>query len=195
MAFTQNFNSDTFGPIQWKLMGPIADRPATAELHTTYLSTDEGDGLLRAYLYTENGWVQMQGIEGFTGGGGALPAVTAADNGKVLGVDDGEWAPVEASGGGGVVVVSGEWDAGETTITLDKTYNELKALLLSGAVVVMQIGDQNGAIAYNLAQCCLYGGTYYALFFSAGFDSGGTPEVFVYPFSTDSADGYPAAED
>lgn len=49
MAFTQNFNSDTFGPIQWKLMGPIADRPATADLHTTYVSTDEG---AVAYAYT-----------------------------------------------------------------------------------------------------------------------------------------------
>lgn len=69
MAFTQNFNSNTFGPVHWELMGPIADRPATADLHTTYVSTDEGNGVLKAYLYTESGWMQMQGIQGFTGGG------------------------------------------------------------------------------------------------------------------------------
>lgn len=33
-----------------------------------------------------------------------LPAVTAADNGKVLGVSDGEWGAVAASGGGVVVI-------------------------------------------------------------------------------------------
>lgn len=67
MATTWNYNSDTYGPVHNWLMGPIADRPAEAELHTVYLSTDEGDGKLVVYLYDgTTPWMQMNGIEGFT---------------------------------------------------------------------------------------------------------------------------------
>ena len=100
MAFTQNFNSNTSGPVHWELMGPIADRPATADLHTTYLSTDEGNGVLKAYLYTESGWMQMQGIEGFTGGG---------------------------SGGGGVLLVTYDSDAGHANVTFKEAWDAVLA--------------------------------------------------------------------
>lgn len=100
-----------------------------------------------------------------------------------------------SSGGGGVVVVSGEWDAGETTFTLDKTYNELKALLLSGAVVVLREENDNGVASRFLSQCSLTNGAYYALFMLADFGSGGTFETIAVPYITDSADGYPAFED
>ena len=115
MAFTQNFNSDTFGPIQWKLMGPIADRPATADLHTTYLSTDEGDGVLKAYLYTESGWMQMQGIEGFTGGGGG------------------------SGGGGGVMqcVISRDPDTGD--YVADKPFADVFSAIYDGETVQIYI--------------------------------------------------------
>jgi hypothetical protein len=131
MAFTQNFNSDTFGPIQWKLMGPIADRPATADLHTTYLSTDEGNGMLKAYLYTESGWMQMQSIEGFTSGGGG-------------------------SGGGSVFTINFTTDDGWSTIEADKTFAETLAAVNSGATVYAVALEMNeGAVAYAYTMPCI----------------------------------------
>lgn len=68
---TWNFNPNTFSPIHNTMIGPIADRPATAELHTVYLSTDEANGALTAYLYDgTTPWMKLNGIDGFTNGGG-----------------------------------------------------------------------------------------------------------------------------
>ena len=148
MSFTQNYNRNVFGPIQWKLMGPIADRPATAEENTTYVSTDEGDGLLRAYIYTGGSWMKMQGIDGFTGGGGggsSLPADPASDGTYVLEntVSSGAGTLSWGSGGGG----SGILIVHDTDGTLDKTYAEIKA----AGVAVIDAGakeEWNGAYRY-----------------------------------------------
>lgn len=43
------------------------------------------------------------GGSGGGGGGSALPDVTSADNGKVLGVVDGAWSKMDTGGGGGSV--------------------------------------------------------------------------------------------
>ena len=72
MAFTQNYNRNVFGPNPWVMLGPIADRPAEAETNSVYITTDEGGGIWKVYLYTSTGWVQCKGIAGITteGGGG-----------------------------------------------------------------------------------------------------------------------------
>lgn len=129
MAFTQNFNSNTFGPVHWELMGPIADRPATADLHTTYLSTDEGDGVLKAYLYTESGWMQMQGIEGFTGGGGG-------------------------SGGGGAFIVNIVY--GDEDTTLDQTTGAIREAINSGRNVVAISDDSFNDPQYGYSSISKY---------------------------------------
>ena len=149
MSFTQNYNRNVFGPIQWKLMGPIADRPATAEENTTYVSTDEGDGLLRAYIYTGGSWMKMQGIDGFTGGGGggsSLPTDPASDGTYVLEntVSGGSGTLSWGSGGGGG---SGILIVHDTAGTLDKTYAEIKAALV--AVIVTSTNDLWYPVQYN----------------------------------------------
>ena len=45
--------------------------------------------------------IMTQEIEAARGSSKYLPAVTSDDNGKVLGVVEGDWAPVTGGGGGG----------------------------------------------------------------------------------------------
>lgn len=69
-----------------------------------------------------------------------LPAVTAADNGKVLGVAEGKWTKV-AGGGGGVLVVTftAKSDNGAyINVATDHTYAEVKAAIEAGQVVIFQ---------------------------------------------------------
>lgn len=94
-----------------------------------------------------------------------LPPVNADDNGKVLGVSDGAWAKVAASGGSDLpddpaqdgtynlqnMVSSGtgtlSWASGSgggvlvvtaTNGTLDKTWTEIKNAMLSGGASIVQ---------------------------------------------------------
>lgn len=61
------------------------------------------------------------------GGGGGLPAVTSADNGKVLAVKDGAWA---ADANIFVITASGT--------TINKTVNEITAALDAGMTVLLE---------------------------------------------------------
>lgn len=79
-----------------------------------------------------------------------LPSVTSADNGKVLGVDGGEYKLVEQSGGGEsdvfVVTFTGSLSG---NLSADKTFDEMEQAALSGKVV---IGHYDGSGAgYSLA--------------------------------------------
>jgi len=66
-----------------------------------------------------------------------LPAVSGDDNGKVLTVVEGEWAPAAGGGGGGVLVVT------ENEGSLDKTWQEIyDAMLTTGAVFSRSGGDE-----------------------------------------------------
>lgn len=65
------------------------------------------------------------------GGGSSLPAVTSADNGKVLGVVDGAWA---ADSNLFLVTLSG------SPITSDKTYAEIVAAVDAGRTVIAEQG-------------------------------------------------------
>ena len=64
-----------------------------------------------------------------------LPAVSGSDNGKVLTVVEGAWAPA-AGGGGGVLVVGVDADTG----ALDKTWQEIYD---AGFCVVLLEEDEN----------------------------------------------------
>lgn len=66
--------------------------------------------------------------------GTKLPEPTPEDNGKVLGVSEGQYALVSGGGGGGSVelfVVTYNPDTGE----IDASYNEIKAAVNSGKIV------------------------------------------------------------
>lgn len=98
-----------------------------------------------------------------------LPAVSAADNGKLLGVSSGKWGKVSApselpaytssdngkvlkvnsggtgvewgsgGGGGGVLVVN--YVYGDDVDYLDATFAEIQSAYLSGTMVLIEIGD------------------------------------------------------
>lgn len=66
------------------------------------------------------------------GGGSELPAVTSDDNGKVLGVVEGEWAVANAGGG---LVVNATIEG--NTVTMDKTWQEIFDAVSAGMSVVL----------------------------------------------------------
>jgi len=71
------------------------------------------------------------------GGGSDLPAVSAADNGDVLTVVNGQWDKAAPSGGGGgVLVVHATYDELTETSTLDKTAQEISSAFQNGFVYV-----------------------------------------------------------
>ena len=72
-----------------------------------------------------------------------LPTVSGDDNGKVLTVVEGEWAPAAAGGGGGLVVTLTAVKEGSTVVeyNCDKTAGEILAALQSGIVVPVHFPD------------------------------------------------------
>lgn len=74
-----------------------------------------------------------------------LPEVTSADNGKVLGVVDGEWEKTEAGGGSGAMVVNITAD-GEGNYTFDKTFDEIVGAMPN---VVCYITNYKSAYYFN----------------------------------------------
>lgn len=81
------------------------------------------------------------GLEKALGGGGALPEVTADDNGKVLTVVEGEWDKANSGGGGGDFVVTHLEPGEDYTYAGDMTYGEITAALADGKIVVANYKD------------------------------------------------------
>lgn len=72
------------------------------------------------------------------GGGSALPSVTSADNGKVLGVVDGEWAKDDKK-----FVVMCTPTAQDYSGTMDKTMGEIRAAHLAGKEIWFSIWPES----------------------------------------------------
>lgn len=122
-------------------------------------------------------------VEAQSGGGGGLPSVSDADNGKVLTVVDGAWSPADSgSSGGGVLVVHQNADTG----ALDKTWQEIHDAPFS---VMYVAGDEGSAHAPIVAT--EVDGSDYRVFVLIK-----DGEVLGYlPAVTDSANGYPVVQE
>ena len=84
---------------------------------------------------------QLTGIKNVLGGEGAgVPAVTEADNGKVLKVVNGAWA---AAAAGGVLIL--ETVQEESNVRTNKTAGEVKEAFYAGRPICLA---SNGAFAY-----------------------------------------------
>ncbi|MBP5711047.1 MAG: hypothetical protein J6W84_08760 [Bacteroidales bacterium] len=72
---------------------------------------------------------------------GGLPAVSGDDNGKVLTVVEGEWAPAAGGGGGGSLIV--EITQSGIDFTMNKTAGEIIEALSSGKQIICSFPDDN----------------------------------------------------
>lgn len=77
-----------------------------------------------------------------------LPAVTETDNGKVLGVENGAWSVV--NGGGGTLVVNVTITSSEsgTSMTLDKTWQEIYDASLTCSVVARVVQQNQVGVSF-----------------------------------------------
>lgn len=145
-----------------------------------------------------------------------LPPVNADDNGKVLGVSDGAWAKVAASGGSDLpddpaqdgtynlqnTVSSGtgtlSWASGSSgggvleisvdsdTSALNKTWQEIHDAVMSGKLCIMMEELANNVFLHIVTDVFMTLNPGGAITY--GVSSGSTYS------STDSADGYPVME-
>lgn len=124
---------------------PIEGRASLDGLIACVSDPQSGDTL----KYDGKQWVAGAAASG-------LPTVSGDDNGKVLTVVEGEWAPAAGGGGGSGVLVVTENDG-----TLDKTWQEIyDAMLSTGAVFVFCLFDNEEVypftgLYYNGAQYCV----------------------------------------
>lgn len=127
-------------------------------------------------------------------GGGGLPEITEADEGKVLTVESGEaaWATAGGGGGGSVLLIT------LSGTTLNKTGQEIANAFTSGSVCIVFTQTTNDGftdttycvINEYLASVSEADGNYYAFICFSG--ETGTPMVTTYT-CTDLSD-YPAIQ-
>ena len=102
----------------------------------------KGDAGMETYMATsDKEWIPLALSGGAAAGGISLPEVTTADNGKVLGVVEGEWNKMAAGTNSDcncVMVVHSTWveqTPGQGYYVLDKTWNEIDTALRNGQIV------------------------------------------------------------
>lgn len=120
-----------------------------SDAETTDLPTDGRPGSI-AYNPTTGDLYMMDmskswNAVGSGGGGGSNPTIptpTAEDNGKFLGVSNGEYALTEGGGsGGGALYVTFSYDSENDSYSADKTYAEIAAALDAGQAVFGTFAD------------------------------------------------------
>ena len=118
------------------------------------------------------------------------------DTGKDFVHNGGEWYEFTegggsggGGGGGGAFIVNGAVEG--STITLDKTWNEINAAASSSSVVikVVDIGGMEGLVVYAPLTTTLVNSGQYVVACLVAIDS-----ISVMAFTTTSADGYPVAQ-
>lgn len=82
-------------------------------------------------------WKYTNGYEPYE----TLPSVSSDDNGKVLGVAEGQYALVNGGGGGGgseplIVTVTYAYEEGKATFTCNKTWKEIQDAYIAGTIVL-----------------------------------------------------------
>lgn len=126
-----------------------APKVTTTSENTLFLNWESGD----VYVFTAGSWQiaddAVAGIVAALLNKGALPAVTVADNGKILGVDSGVWAAVSGGGGGSGMeqfLVTFTYSGG--SFSCNKTYSEISAAVTAGKYVEATM-TLNGATYYG----------------------------------------------
>lgn len=125
-------------------------------------------------------WKHTNGYEPYE----TLPEVNSEDNGKVLGVADGAYALVSGGGGGGSAEpLICEVEYSESASTLNKKFSEIKTAYLGGALVLLKMSGPFGYEYTPILRLKDFG------------EQGGIVMFYeMYEYSTDSPDGYPAAQ-
>lgn len=85
-------------------------------------------------------------IKALSGGGGALPAITDADNGKVLTANSGVWGAQEPIGKKFIVTLTPT--ALDYSGTMDKTVAEINAAYEAGQEIWFKVGTEEEGYAF-----------------------------------------------
>lgn len=129
-------------------------KPSVTGLINGSMLTETDTG--KVYMVDEDAgeWVEQFSLQDMGGGGGSgLPPVTSADNGKVLGVEDGEWEPVEQSGGNVFTVTFTETgSSGSYSYSADKTFNEISTAASEGKDIEVFLILADGSILKPVSQ-------------------------------------------
>lgn len=133
-------------------------KPTNTANGSTFFEMDTGK--MYRFNYSGTTWTETThyGSDGFgpAPSGGGLPEVSAEDNGKVLTVVDGAWAPAAGGGSSGVLVVT----INPLTGAFDKTWKEIKESALAIGKYEIMRDEETHYETWLLNQCIVADGDY-----------------------------------